>query len=189
MAGAVSGCKSSCPTVPPAEQDIFLGVRPEEGGYVIGPGDRLQIEVWQNKQLTRAVTVRPDGKITLPLVNEVAASGETVPQFQARLAKELRKYIKDPIVNITVTSFQRTQIYVQGQVRTSAAFNYQGEMHLLQAVALAGGPTPFAEKCAVIVRRKGDDFVRYSVQLSPLLTGENTQQNIVLQPNDVVTVH
>lgn len=182
-------CSSVCPHIPPDEKKTFLAVRPEEGGYVINPGDQLQIEVWQNAQLTRQVRVRPDGKITLPLVNDVESAGDTVPQFQKRLTERLKTYIKDPIVSITVTSFNTKQIYIQGQVRTSAAFNYSGEMHLLQALTLAGGTTPFSEGCAVVVRRKGEQFVRYDVELQPILSGENLKENIELQPNDVVTVH
>lgn len=183
------GCASTCPVIPTSERDTFLAVRPEEGGYEIQPGDRLQVEVWQNQQLTRQVRVRPDGKITLPLVNEVEASGQTVPQFQARLSKRLRTYIKDPVVSITVTSFNQKRIFVQGQVRTSAAYDFTGDMFLLQALTLAGGKTPFAEGCAVIVRRKGQAFVRYDVKLEPLLAGRDLKQNIRLQPGDVVTVY
>ena len=75
-----------------------------------------------------------------------------------------------------------------GQVRTSGAFQYAGEMYLLQALTLAGGSTPFAEGCAVVVRRKGDAFVRYDVELDPIVSGEDLAQNIPLQPNDVITV-
>jgi polysaccharide export outer membrane protein len=164
-------------------------VKPEEGGYVINGGDQLQIEVWQNQQLTRLVTVRPDGKITLPLVNDVPAAGDTIPQFQKRLTGALKTYIKDPIVSITVTQFSNKQIYMLGQVRTSGAFQYAGEMYLLQALTLAGGSTPFAEGCAVVVRKKGEQFVRFNVELDPIVMGEDLKQNIPLQPNDVVTVH
>lgn len=186
--GSLMGCGAVCPQVPQAEKQTFLSVRPEEGGYTIASDDQLQIEVWQNAQLTRQVRVRPDGKITLPLVNDVVAAGDTVPQFQKRLTDRLKTYIKDPIVSITVTNFSQKQIYIQGQVRTSAAFNYTGDMFLLQALTVAGGATPFAEGCAVVVRRKGDDFVRYDVDLGPLISGQDLKENIRLQPGDVVTV-
>jgi polysaccharide export outer membrane protein len=183
------GCGSVCPAIPESEKSTFLSVKPEEGGYVINGGDQLQIEVWQNQQLTRLVTVRPDGKITLPLVNDVPAAGDTIPQFQKRLTGALKTYIKDPIVSITVTQFSNKQIYMLGQVRTSGAFQYAGEMYLLQALTLAGGSTPFAEGCAVVVRKKGEQFVRFNVELDPIVMGEDLKQNIPLQPNDVVTVH
>ncbi len=188
LAGAGVGCGSVCPSIPAEEKKTFLAVKPEEGGYVINGGDQLQIEVWQNQQLTRLVTVRPDGKITLPLVNDVPAAGDTIPQFQKRLTERLKTYIKDPIVSITVTQFSSKQIYMLGQVRTSGAFQYSGEMYLLQALTVAGGATPFAEGCAVVVRRKGDQFVRYDVELDPIVTGSDLKENIPLQPNDVVTV-
>ena len=189
VAAAMAGCGSVCPQIPQSEKDIFLSVRPEEGGYTINGGDQLQIEVWQNAQLTRQVRVRPDGKITLPLVNDVVAAGDTVPQFQKRLTERLKTYLKDPVVSITVTNFSQKQIFIQGQVRTSAAFNYTGDMYLLQAITVAGGTTPFSEGCAVVVRRKGDEFVRYDVELEPVLMGKDLKQNIPLQPGDVVTVH
>lgn len=188
-AAQLTGCATTCPAVGAAERETFLNVRPEEGGYEIQPGDRLQVEVWQNQQLTRQVRVRPDGRITLPLVNEVEAAGQTVPQFQARLAKRLRTYIKDPVVSITVTNFSQKRIFVQGQVRNSAAYDFSGDMYLLQALTLAGGATPFSEGCAVIVRRKGNKFVRYDAKLEPLLSGKDLKENINLQPGDVVTVH
>ena len=89
---------------------------------------------------------------------------------------------------VTVMSFSQKQIFVQGQVRTSAAFQYTGDMYLLQAMTLAGGANPFAEGCAVVVRRKGDEFLRYDVELAPLLEGKDMKENIPLQPGDVVTV-
>lgn len=183
------GCGSVCPAISESEKQTFLSVKPEEGGYVIQAGDQLQIEVWQNQQLTRLVTVRPDGKITLPLVNDVPAAGDTIPQFQKRLTGALKTYLKDPIASITVTQFSNKQIYMLGQVRTSGAFQYAGEMYLLQALTLAGGSTPFADGCAVVVRKKGDQFVRFDVELDPIVSGEDLAQNIALQPNDVVTVH
>jgi polysaccharide export outer membrane protein len=185
---AAMGCGSVCPAIPESEKKTFLSVKPEEGGYIINAADQLQIEVWQNQQMTRAVTVRPDGKITLPLVGDVPAAGDTIPQFQKRLTERLKTYLKDPIVSITVTQFSSKQLYMLGQVRTSGAFSYSGEMYLLQALTLAGGSTPFAEGCAVVVRRKGDQFVRFNVELDPIVSGEDLKENIPLQPNDVVTV-
>ena len=182
-------CGGMCPNIPPDEKRTFLAVKPEEGGYIINSGDQLQVEVWQNEQLTRPVTVRPDGKITLPLVNDVQAEGDTVPQFQKRLTEDLKKFIKEPVVSITVLSFSQKRIYIQGQVRNPAAYNYSGELYLLQAITLAGGTTPFAEGCAVIVRKKGSDFVRYDVELEPIMNGENLKENLPLQPNDVLSVH
>src|SRR5262249_3056713 len=108
-------CGAICPvTIGDAERRAFLAVKPDEG-YVIDPSDQLQIEVWQNQQLTRPVTVRPDGKITLPLLDEVAAAGQTVPQFQAELAQRLKTFIKEPVVSVTVTSFGSKRPYILGQ--------------------------------------------------------------------------
>lgn len=186
---SAAGCATTCPEIAAAERQTFLSVKPEEGGYVINAGDQIAIEVYQNPQLTRQVPVRPDGKITLPLVNDVPAAGFTVPQFQEKLTERLKTYLKEPVVSVTVNQFSAKQIYIQGQVRQPAAFTYRGDMFILQAIALAGGPTPFSEGCAVVVRQKADGFVRYSVPLDPLMNGESMKENIQLQPNDVVTIH
>jgi polysaccharide biosynthesis/export protein len=188
-ASSSSACSTVCPSISQEEKQSFLAVKPEEGGYIINSGDQLQVEVWQNQTLTRPVTVRPDGKITMPLVNDVQAAGDTVPQFQARLTEKLKQFVKDPIVSITVLNFSDKRIFIQGQVRNSAAYNYSGDLYLLQALTLAGGTTPFSEGCAVIVRRKGDQFLRYDVDLDPVMSGKELKQNIALQPNDVLTVH
>ncbi|MCC7382819.1 MAG: polysaccharide biosynthesis/export family protein [Deltaproteobacteria bacterium] len=189
VAALGAGCATLCPVITPAEKQTFLSAKPEEGSYVINSGDQIQVEVYQNQQLTRQVTVRPDGMITLPLVNDVAAAGLTVPAFQQRLGERLKAYLKEPIVSVTVSQFSAKQIYIQGQVRQPAAYTYRGEMYILQALALAGGTTAFAQGCAVVVRQKAETFVRYSVELDPLLTGSSMKENILLQPNDVVTIH
>jgi polysaccharide biosynthesis/export protein len=184
-----SACSTVCPNISQSEKQAFLAVKPEEGGYIIAPGDQLQVEVWQSPDQTRTLVVRPDGMITLPLVNDVPASGDTVPQFQARLTEKLKQFLKDPRVSITVLTFSDKKIFIQGQVRNPAAFNYSGDLYLLQALTLAGGTTPFSEGCAVIVRRKGDQFLRYDVDLIPVTQGKDLKDNIALQPNDVITVH
>lgn len=186
--GIQGGCAATCPNIPAAEQEAFLAVKPEEGGYVINPGDQVSIEVYQNNQMTRTLAVRPDGQITLPLVNDVPAAGLTVAQFQARLTEKLKAFLRDPVVSIAVTQFSEKRIYLQGEVRQAAAFSYRGDMYLLQAVALSGGMTALAEGCAVIVRQKGSEFLRYAIMLEPLIKGEDMKQNIALQPNDVITI-
>ncbi len=182
------GCAATCPNIPAAEREAFLAVKPEEGGYVINPGDQISIEVYQNNQMTRVLAVRPDGMITLPLVNDVPAAGLTVAQFQTRLTEKLKGFLRDPVVSIAVTQFSEKRLYLQGEVRQAAAFSYRGDMYLLQAIALSGGMTALAEGCAVIVRQKGDEFLRYAILLEPLIKGEDMKQNISLQPNDVITI-
>lgn len=187
LASSLSGCATPCPAIPGPEREAFLAVKPEEG-YILNPGDQISIEVYQNAQMTRSVTIRPDGQVTLPLVNDVAAAGLSVAQFQARLTERLKSFLREPVVSISVTSFSEKRIYLQGEVRQAAAFTYRGDMYLLQAVALSGGMTALAEGCAVIVRQKGTEFLRYSVMLEPLIKGEDMKQNIALQPNDVITI-
>lgn len=186
LPATTNGCGGTCHTISEQEKNAFLLVKPEES-YVLNTGDQLQIEV--NTQQSRTVTIRPDGKISLPLVNDVQSAGETVPQFQAHLIERLRTYIKDPVVSVTVVNFSQKRIYISGQVRTPAAYNYSGDLYLLQAITLAGGLTPFAEGCAMIIRKKGNGFLRYDVPLEPLTTGQNLRENIQLQPGDVLEIH
>jgi polysaccharide export outer membrane protein len=198
LAGAVcvaallsSACASLCPVVPAAERTAFLDLKGEGASYVVSPGDQIQVEVWQNTQLTRQVTVRPDGMISLPLVNDVPAAGQTVAEFQDKLTERLKQYLRDPVVSVNVSAFTTTakQIYIQGQVRTPAAFGYRPDMTVLQALALSGGANAFAEGCAVIVRQRGGQFYRYTIELEPMIRGDSLKENIVLLPNDVLTVH
>ncbi len=184
-------CASLCPVVPAAERSAFLDIKGEGASYVVSAGDQLQVEVWQNAQLTRQVTVRPDGMISLPLVNDVPAAGQTVAEFQDKLTERLKQYLRDPVVSVNVSAFTTTakQIYIQGQVRTPAAFGYRPEMTVLQALALSGGANAFAEGCAVIVRQRAGKFYRYTIEIEPMLRGDSLAENIVLLPNDVLTVH
>ena len=119
LASGLVGCAASCPVIPGPEREAFLAVKPEEG-YVLNPGDQISIEVYQNAQMTRSVTIRPDGQVTLPLVNDVAAAGLSVAQFQARLTERLKSFLRDPVVSISVTSFSEKRIYLQGEVRQAA---------------------------------------------------------------------
>jgi polysaccharide biosynthesis/export protein len=129
--------------------------------YRIGSGDKLQINVYKENDLTQALQVRPDGRITLPLVGDVAAAGQTPMQLQRKLAESLREFVSNPVVTVMVTEVADRVVYVMGEVNTPGAVPLKGPMTVLQALAVAGGFKDFANKGGIKVLRKtpGSDRV------------------------------
>jgi polysaccharide biosynthesis/export protein len=129
--------------------------------YRIGSGDKLQINVYKENDLTQALQVRPDGRITLPLVGDVAAAGQTPMQLQRKLAESLREFVSNPVVTVMVTEVADRVVYVMGEVNTPGSVPLKGPMTVLQALAVAGGFKDFANKGGIKVLRKtpGSDRV------------------------------
>ena len=129
--------------------------------YRIGSGDKLQINVYKENDLTQALQVRPDGRITMPLVGDFAAAGQTPMQLQRRLADSLKEYVTNPVVTVMVVEVADRNVYVMGEVNTPGAVPLKGSMTVLQALAVAGGFKDFANKGGIKVLRKvpGSDRV------------------------------
>jgi polysaccharide export outer membrane protein len=129
--------------------------------YRIGSGDKLQINVYKEADLSQALQVRPDGRITMPLVGDLAAAGQTPMQLQRRLAESLREYVSNPVVTVMVVEVAERVIYVMGEVNNPGAVPLKGSMTVLQALAVAGGFKEFANKGGIKVLRKtpGSDRV------------------------------
>ncbi len=157
--------------------------------YGIGPDDTLQVEIWKHPELSREVTVRPDGFISLPLVNDVKASGVTARDLAAFLKERFKDFVEDPEVTVVVKTANSYKIYVVGKVTTSGVFIVKTPTSVLQAVAMAGGFTPFASPSNMIVLRKeaGQD-VRIDVDYDDIVKGYHPEKNIVLKPGDTVVV-
>lgn len=134
---------------------------PTQPEYRIGSGDKLQINVYKEADLTQALQVRPDGRITMPLVGDLAAAGQTPMQLQRRLAESLREYVSNPVVTVMVVEVAERVIYVMGEVNNAGAVPLKGPMTVLQALAVAGGFKDFANKGGIKVLRKtpGSDRV------------------------------
>jgi polysaccharide export outer membrane protein len=133
---------------------------PTQPEYRIGSGDKLQINVYKEADLTQALQVRPDGRITMPLVGDLAAAGQTPMQLQRRLAESLREYVSNPVVTVMVVEVADRVVYVMGEVNTPGAVPLKGSMTVLQALAVAGGFKDFANKGGIKVLRKlGGDRV------------------------------
>jgi len=157
--------------------------------YKIGPQDMLRIDVWKEPDISRVVPVRPDGKITLPLVNDVQASGLTTNQLAAKIAEGLKKYITSPQVTVGVTEINSRRIFVSGEVGHPGAFPLLPNMTVLQALSSAGGFTQFArEKKIYILRMEDGKQVKHPFNYKDVISGKNVEQNIMLEGGDIIVV-
>jgi polysaccharide export outer membrane protein len=163
----------------------------DENQYRIGPGDTLQVFVWNHPELTVTVPVRPDGQISTPLVENTTAAGRTPSELARNLETKLAEYVRSPKVNVIVTNAQSqfSQIRIVGQVRTPKAVPYHDGMTVMDAVLAAGGLGDFASgNKAKIVREEAGKQVEIRVRLSDLLNKGDLKQNVALKPGDVLVV-
>ena len=157
--------------------------------YRVQPGDLLEISVWREDYLEREVSVQPDGMISFPLAGVVDASGKNIRQIQDAVAERLSQFIPDPVVTVAIKEIRGNRIYVIGQVQRPGQFLMNPTVDVVQALALAGGTTPFAELNDIrILRRNGDQLVSIDFRYGDVEKGRNLQQNIILQSGDVVIV-
>jgi polysaccharide biosynthesis/export protein len=156
-------------------------------GYVIGPDDTLYISVWKEPDLTETLPVRADGKISMPLLNDVQAAGLTPMQLGAALTDKLKKYVSDPRVTIVVTQMNSQRVYVTGEVLHPGAMNLTPNMTVLQALSSAGF-TQFANtKGIYVLRNERGNETKLAVNYKKLIKGEGGQ-NIALKPGDTIVV-
>lgn len=157
--------------------------------YRLGPEDVLEISVWKDDSLSRPVVVRPDGFISFPLVGEVLAKGKTVDQFTDGLKARLSRFVPNPTVTVTVTQINSNKIYVIGKVNRPGEFLVGHDTDVMQALSLAGGITPFASKSNIkILRRIEDKQIIFLFDYGDVLSGDDLEQNIILERWDVVMV-
>lgn len=160
-----------------------------DASYVIGPGDVLDISDWKNQDLTRVVTVLPDGTISFPLIGEVRATGKTVTQFKADLEKEIRRFVPDPVLSIIVQQVNSMLVYVIGKVNRPDRFVLNGNVDVMQALAMAGGLNPFAKKDMIrILRKSGEETQVLAFNYDDVSQGVNLTQNVGLMRGDVIVV-
>ena len=167
---------------------------PEKGrsddSYVIGADDVLAINVWKEPDVTRSVTVRSDGKISLPLVGELQAGGQTPHQLEQEITKRLKSYISEPDVTVIVSEGKSQRINILGMVARPGAYMLTGSATVLDAIALAGGFKDFAKKKSVYVLRAGADGAqkRIPFNYNEVIKGVHPEQNIKLMARDTVVV-
>jgi polysaccharide export outer membrane protein len=161
----------------------------EDPAYKIGPQDLLKIDVWKEEQLTRTVPVRPDGKITLPLLNDVQAAGLTPMELAGVISDQLKKYINNPKVTVSVTEINSRRVYVTGEVLKAGAYALLPHMTVLQALSSSGGFTQFARvKNIYVLRPENGKQVRMPFNYKEAVRGKNSEQNLELLPGDVIVV-
>ncbi len=183
----LGGCAST-----PASLTVAEAIRPPVHDYLIGPGDSVNITVWRNPEVSMTVPVRPDGKITTPLVEDLPASGKTATQLARDIEKALAKYIQQPVVTVIVTSFvgsYNRQIRVIGQAIKPHALPYKQDMSLVDVLIAVGGVTEFASgNRANVIRTIDGKQQKIGVRLNDLIKDGDMSANILMYPGDVLVI-
>jgi polysaccharide export outer membrane protein len=155
--------------------------------YIIGVEDELQISVWREPELSTTVVVRPDGIITLPLVNDVKAVGLKTEELQNLLTEKLKNFVNEPQVTVIVRSIRSRKVYLVGEVSHQGTFQLNGDMTALELLAAAGGVGPFAKSDSIyILREQNGKKIRIPFHYKKAVAGRS--ENVVLKPGDVVVV-
>ena len=169
------------------EQTAAAPAATAEEPYRIGKEDVLDVSVWRDADLSRTLPVRPDGFITLPMVGEVQAEGRTTVELEQDIAHRLQKYIQTPRVTVMVREVNSSRVYVTGEVQKPGAFPLRGQVTVLQALAMAGGLTEFADRNGMMVIR-GNNGPHIPVRYSDLIDRRAQGADFPLQPGDTVVV-
>jgi polysaccharide biosynthesis/export protein len=168
---------------------MAVSVHAQQSGYVVKPGDVLEISVWKEPDLQRQVLIRPDGAFSFPLVGQVDARGKTVMELNKIVSERLGRFIADAVVTISVNQINGNKIYVLGQVNKPGEFIVNPSVNVMQALSMAGGMTPFAASNDIIVLRgQGKEQAATSFRYADVVRGRNLQQNIELIAGDIVVV-
>jgi polysaccharide export outer membrane protein len=183
LVGAMSGCTS----YPPAPEKAAS----PEYDYLIGPLDTLHIIVWRNQELSSTVPVRPDGKVSVPLVEDLPALGKNSTQVARDIERALARFIRDPVVTVVVTSFvgpYSEQIRVVGEAAKPQALPYRQKMTLLDVMIAVGGLTDFADGNRASILRTSDGGRQYGVRLKDLIRRGDVSANVEMKPGDVLII-
>ncbi len=178
---------------PPATRTAVAGTQTPAADlttdYVIGPEDVLGVVFWREAEMSGDVTVRPDGRITLPVIGEMPAAGLRPEQLQRQILAAAEKYIAEPNVALVVRTINSRKIFVTGRVTTPGTHPIRGPMTAMQAIALAGGLTEYADaKGITILRTVGRETKSFKLNYKDITKGKNLQQNIMLEPGDTIVV-
>lgn len=184
---ALVGCSSLGGTLPPAPAAGATA----DYSYVIGAGDSLNIIVWRNPELSMSVPVRPDGKVSAPLIDELVAQGKTPPELARAIEKQLATYVRDPVVTVIVTGFvgpYSEQIRVVGEAARPLFLPYKQKMTLLDVMIAVGGLTDFADGNRAVIQRTSDGNKQYAVRLKDLIKRGDISANVEMRPGDILII-
>ena len=159
--------------------------------YIIGPEDLLEITVWRNQDLSKTVAVRPDGRISMPLIGDVAAVGKTPSQLTEEIASKLKEFKENPSVAIVVKEVNSYAVYVLGEVSKPGKYPLKSKTTLLQGITMAGGFTPMASRNKLVVFRFGENGSgdeRIKASYDDIVLRDGSRQNVELKPGDTVVV-
>lgn len=179
------------PATPAQEQPAVI--RPPgmaiPGSYVIGPEDVLGIVFWRDKEMSTDAKVRPDGRIALPLLNEIQAAGLTPEELQKKITEESKKYMEDASITVVVREINSLRVFITGQVGKPGPYTLTSTTTVIQLIAIAGGLNEYANsKNIMIMRKEGDKQVSLKFNYKEVAAGKKLQQNIQLKPGDTVVV-
>jgi polysaccharide export outer membrane protein len=186
---ALAACAGTARERPSAEQFETVAVEAKET-YVIGPRDVLTIAVWKEPELSLArVEVRLDGKISVPLIDDVQASGLTPLQLKEDLTARLKEYVTAPMVTVVVASVGSKLVYIIGEVTREGPINMMPDMRVLDAISMAGGLNPFAGRTRIkVIRSQGTAPAEFTFDYDAFVDGQDLAQNILLIPGDTIVV-
>lgn len=180
---------TTSPVAPPTGAAAVPGAVAPPADYVIGPDDVLALLYWREKELSGEVTVRPDGKISLPLLNDVDAAGLTPTQLRDHLIEASRRFVEDPNVTVVVRQMNSRKVFITGEVAKPGPYPLTGPTTVLQLIALAGGLREYADaKNISILRTESGRSLSYRFNYKDVASRKNLRQNIELKPGDTVVV-
>ncbi len=182
------GIQAQSPKVMPAASSPVT--KSESGEYVIGLEDVLAVNVWKEPELSlKEVVVRPDGKISLPLVGDIQASGLTSMQLQDRISEKLKEFVASPNVTVSVLKVVSHSVSIVGEVRTPGTYVLGAPETVVELLARAGGLTEYANKKDIsVIRKENGRTLQFRVNYKDIIKGKNLQQNILLKNGDIVLV-
>lgn len=188
-AAATTAELPQAPVAAPPRSFIPAAAETASGNYAIGAGDVLEILVWKDETLSRAVMVKPDGHFVFPLLGEVLAEGKTVGQLKAELEGKLAPYVPEPVLSLEVKQANSMIVYVLGRVNSPGRYPIASNISVLQALAMAGGLNPFADEKGIrVMRQEGEETRTYRFNYKQVVRGKALEENIRLQRGDVIVV-
>ena len=186
VAGVLAACANTS-KYPPAP----VSAATQDYDYLVGPGDNINIIVWRNPELSMSVPVRPDGKISTPLIDEMAAQGKTSVEIARDIEKKLEKYVRDPVVTVIVTTFvgpYDQQIRVVGEAAKPQALPFKKQMTVLDVMIAVGGLTDFADGNDATILRASEGGKQFSVRLTDLIRRGDISANVEMRPGDILII-